>query len=191
MIKNILVVTLLLLSISTVSAFCVVRGYILDNDGDAVNATKINIVCKRAEGELISQLVNTSGYLYPFGDWYDDCTYCDQGVYVSIFEENKNLFGEQFNSSCGDEVKICHNDIYMNQISEPISEKEYYDTKPDLGPLTKEPIVMPKSNESPQTKVPGIKEDFYPDYTYLYVLAGIAFIIIFILIINMIRKHGR
>jgi hypothetical protein len=154
--KKLLVGAILILSLSSISAFCVVRGYILDRDSEAVDATKINIVCDRAEGKLLSQIENKSGYLYPFGDWYDDCTYCDQGIYVSAFGDNQ---------------------------------KAYYYAEPDFGPLAKEQNVMPKSNESPQTKVPGIRPEEPKDYTPLYL--NLAIILAIIIVIVLIRKYGK
>lgn len=192
MVKKFLVVAVLLFSITSISAFCVSQGYILDNDDESVNATKINMICKRTSGEIVSQEADKIGYFFPFGDWYDDCTYCDGGIYVNAFVNENNLFGEFYNESCNEEIGICHTNIYLSQIAEELSSKEYYNAKPDVGPLVEgAPKTMPKSNESPQTKIPEIRKDFYPDYTYLYVIGGIAFIILFILIINSFRKHGK
>ena len=185
--KILLAGVLLLFLVSYVSAFCVVRGYIFNTDDEVINATKINMVCNRTDGELVSQIRDISGYLYPFGNWYDDCTYCDKGVYVNAFESNLNLYGESSNKSCGNQMNLCHINVYMNQISEPISGKKYYDSEPNLGPFAKEPIEMPKSNESPQTKVPGIMPELV-DYTLYYIIGGIILAIIAFFIIKKYVK---
>ena len=189
LVKKILLVAILLMSITSVSAFCVSQGYILDSDDGALNATKVNIVCKRAGGDIISQDADKIGYLFPFGDWYDDCTYCDLGIYVNAFVDDNNLFGEFYNKSCNEEIKICHTNLYLNQITEEFSTKEYYDAKPDVGPLVEGvPKTMPKSNESPQTKVPEIRKDFYPDYTKYYVIGGIILVIVAFFIVKKYVK---
>ena len=190
MVKKILFASILLLFlISYVSAFCVVRGYVLDKDNNAVNASKINILCKRAAGDILAQERNMIGYAFPFGDWYDDCSYCNSGVYVNAFQNSDNLYGEATNNTCTSQrFKICHNNISLEQILELVSEKQYYNSVPDVGPYAPEQKPMPKGNETPMTNVPGIKEYFGENYTFYYILAGIALAFIAVL---LIRKYVK
>jgi hypothetical protein len=191
MIKKFLVVAILLLSITTISAFCISNGYITDSDGDYTNATKINVICKRASGDILFQLQDIAGYQSTFGGWYDDCTYCDGGVLVEVFEENLNLYGEVFNETCSKEINKCRTNITLYQVSEHVSSKgSSYNDVPDFGPLAPIKKQMPKSNESPETKIPAIREQFEPkDYTDLYLSIGIILLIIIVII--LLKKYGK
>lgn len=190
MVKKILLASILLLFlISYISAFCVVRGYVLGGQDESINATKINIVCKRFDGNILAQERNMIGYAFPFGNWYDDCSYCDLGVYINAIKEESNLYGETINNTCtSKKLKICHNNILMQTIPEPVSEQQYSNSIPDVGPYAPMPIEMPKGNISPNETVKGIKEDFYPDYTPYYVVGGIILLIITFLVI---RKYAK
>lgn len=189
--KKFLVVALLLLSISSVSAFCKSQGYLLDEDKDFLNVSKVNVICKRSAGDLISEVKGEIGYGFPFGDWYDDCTYCDLGIKVIAFEDEKNLYGEYFNETCNSEnIETCHTNIYLRQISEDLSSKDYYSSGPNVGTGSPVPRPMPKSNVTPNETVKGIKEDFAPvDYPRIYLSIFIFILIIFIII--LIQKYGK
>jgi len=189
MVKNLLVVAVLILSISTISAYCISNGYITDADGELINATKINVICKRTSGNLLSQITDIAGYFFPFGDWYDDCTYCDEGILLEVFNDDSNLYGETFNETCKGEINICRTNVTLYKISEPVSSKGSYGDTPDFGPAAPIKKQMPKSNESPETKAPGIKPEEPGNYTRIYLSIIIGVLIIFTII--LIRKYGK
>jgi hypothetical protein len=192
MVKKLLVLTLLILSLSSISAFCTVQGYVLDSEGNSVNASKINIVCKRADGEILYTQPYGEVFGFPFADWYDDCSYCDQGIYINGVDDLNNRYGEISNLDCvGNELKTCHIDISLENIPEgegvsASSKDGYSNSIPDVGPLVEEQKPMPKSNESPETKIKGIKEKSN-NYTPYYL--GVC--IIGIILIITALKYGK
>src|SRR4030042_474864 len=176
MVKKFLIVALLIFSLTTASAFCLTQGYVLDEKNGFVNTTRINVVCRMAEGEMLYPQPYGTAYGFPFGDWYDDCSYCARGVYINAVNDEFNLYGEALNITC-QKSGVCHTNIHLQYTADELSTKEYYNEIPDVGSLAPEKTEMPKSNESPQTKVQGIKPDT-ADYTLYYVIGGIILAII-------------
>ena len=194
MAKRILLISILFLFLlSYVSAFCTTQGYILDEDGDRVDATKINVVCKRITGDLLYTQPAGNLFGFPFGDWYDDCSYCDQGVFFNAINSVSNGYDEFLNMSCTiNEVKFCHTNMNLETVpsTESASSKDNYaNSAPDVGPLVENPEPMPKGNATPEEKITSIKESLHPSYTRLYF--SIVLILLIIVTIILIRKYGK